>query len=112
MFYEYFHGDTGAGVGASHQTGWTGAIARIMHTCSRRLDAQDRARAEQSGMQLVEQSSQTAEEEIMTQRLFYPSLYQINTRVWLTELSRKLGRPATLDDIPDAELDRLARDGL
>ena len=41
----------------------------------------------------------------------YPSLYQINTRVWLTELSRQLGRPATLDDIPDAELDRLARDG-
>jgi glycosidase len=41
----------------------------------------------------------------------YPSLYQINTRVWLTELSRKLGRPATLDDIPDAELDRLAETG-
>src|SRR5512136_1137836 len=38
----------------------------------------------------------------------YPALYQINTRVWLTELSRKLGRQATLDDIPDAELDRLA----
>ncbi len=32
LFYEYFHGDTGAGVGASHQTGWTGAVARIMHT--------------------------------------------------------------------------------
>ena len=31
LFYEYFHGDTGVGVGASHQTGWTGAIARIMH---------------------------------------------------------------------------------
>jgi glycosidase len=41
----------------------------------------------------------------------YPSLYQINTRVWLTELSTDLGRPATLDDIPDAELDRLARLG-
>jgi hypothetical protein len=41
----------------------------------------------------------------------YPSLYQINTRVWLTELSRNLGRPATLDDIPDAELDRLAEMG-
>src|SRR5512134_1937 len=39
----------------------------------------------------------------------YPSLYQINTRVWLTELSRSLGRRATLDDIPDAELDRLAQ---
>ena len=38
----------------------------------------------------------------------YPSLYQINTRVWLTELSRALGRAATLDDIPDAELDRVA----
>lgn len=35
----------------------------------------------------------------------YPSLYQINTRVWLTELSRNLGRRATLDDVPDAELD-------
>ena len=32
----------------------------------------------------------------------------MNTRVWLTQLSRKLGRPATLDDIPDCELDRLA----
>ena len=41
----------------------------------------------------------------------YPSLYQINTRVWLTELSRALGRPATLDDIPDAELDRVAAMG-
>src|ERR1700722_3416959 len=38
----------------------------------------------------------------------YPALYQINTRVWLTELSRASGRRATLDDIPDAELDRLA----
>ncbi|MCE9608226.1 MAG: alpha-amylase [Planctomycetia bacterium] len=41
----------------------------------------------------------------------YPLLYQINTRVWLTELARKLGRSATLDDIPDAELDRLAQKG-
>jgi hypothetical protein len=40
-----------------------------------------------------------------------PALYQINTRVWLTEFSRQLGRPATLDDIPDAELDRLAEMG-
>lgn len=41
----------------------------------------------------------------------YPLLYQINTRVWLTELSAALGRPATLDDIPDTELDRLAEQG-
>ena len=31
LFYEYFHGDNGAGLGASHQTGWTGIIARAMH---------------------------------------------------------------------------------
>src|SRR4029079_12345873 len=30
-FYEYFHGDNGAGLGASHQTGWTGIVARTMH---------------------------------------------------------------------------------
>src|SRR5215472_1102436 len=41
----------------------------------------------------------------------YPSLYQINTRVWLTELSHALGRPATLDDIADGELDHLAAMG-
>jgi Mannosylglycerate hydrolase MGH1-like glycoside hydrolase domain len=31
LFYEYFHGDNGAGLGASHQTGWTGVIARLLH---------------------------------------------------------------------------------
>jgi glycosidase len=41
----------------------------------------------------------------------YPLLYQINTRVWLTELSHTLGKRATLDDIPDRELDRLAEMG-
>ena len=32
LFHEYFHGDNGAGVGASHQTGWTGCIARIIQS--------------------------------------------------------------------------------
>ena len=41
----------------------------------------------------------------------YPVLYQINTRVWLTELSRTLGKRATLDDIPDVELDALSQKG-
>jgi hypothetical protein len=41
----------------------------------------------------------------------YPSLYQVNTRVWLTALSRSLGRPATLDDVPDADLDRWREQG-
>jgi hypothetical protein len=30
LFYEYFHGDTGKGLGASHQTGWTGLIAKLI----------------------------------------------------------------------------------
>jgi hypothetical protein len=41
----------------------------------------------------------------------YPSLYQVNTRVSLRELSLKLGRQAKLDDYPDATLDRLAEAG-
>ncbi|HXZ28362.1 MAG TPA: hypothetical protein VEG08_10235 [Terriglobales bacterium] len=35
LFYEYFHGDTGEGVGASHQTGWTGLIARVLDLFAR-----------------------------------------------------------------------------
>jgi len=30
LFYEYFHGDNGAGLGASHQTGWTGLVASLL----------------------------------------------------------------------------------
>jgi hypothetical protein len=41
----------------------------------------------------------------------HPSLYQINTRVWLTKLSQLLGRPATLDEIADADLDHLVERG-
>ena len=41
----------------------------------------------------------------------YPALYQVNTRVWLTELARAKARPVTLYDVPDNELDRLAAAG-
>ena len=34
-FYEYFHGDTGRGLGASHQTGWTGLVSELIEMCSR-----------------------------------------------------------------------------
>src|SRR5688572_21019267 len=40
-----------------------------------------------------------------------PILFQVNTRVTLSNLSRKLGRQATLDDFPDSELARLAAEG-
>ena len=35
LYYEYFHGDNGAGLGASHQTGWTGVIARSLDLFAR-----------------------------------------------------------------------------
>jgi hypothetical protein len=38
LFYEYFHGDNGAGLGASHQTGWTGLVAKMIEIFGR-LDA-------------------------------------------------------------------------
>ncbi|OGR83527.1 MAG: hypothetical protein A2636_02490 [Elusimicrobia bacterium RIFCSPHIGHO2_01_FULL_64_10] len=34
LFYEYFNGDNGAGVGASHQTGWTGLVAKLLQQCA------------------------------------------------------------------------------
>ena len=39
LFYEYFHGDNGAGIGASHQTGWTGVVALLIEIFGK-LDAE------------------------------------------------------------------------
>jgi len=39
LFYEYFHGDTGAGVGASHQTGWTGLVAKLLQQSGDRVES-------------------------------------------------------------------------
>jgi len=35
LFYEYFHGETGRGVGASHQTGWTATVAKFVEDLAR-----------------------------------------------------------------------------
>ncbi len=40
LFYEYFHGDNGAGIGASHQTGWTGVVAKLIEIFGR-VDPQE-----------------------------------------------------------------------
>jgi len=55
LFYEYFHGDNGAGLGASHQTGWTGIVARIVHffattTAEQALDAGKRIEPRTAGV--------------------------------------------------------------
>ena len=48
LFYEYFHGDNGAGLGASHQTGWTGAVASLIQLFGM-LDADTLLAAGKSG---------------------------------------------------------------
>jgi hypothetical protein len=53
LFYEYFHADSGAGVGASHQTGWTGVIAFLIHG----FTAVDAEKVMEKGMTAVTQVS-------------------------------------------------------
>jgi hypothetical protein len=48
LFYEYFHGDNGAGLGASHQTGWTGLVAKLIELFGR-LDAPQLLEAGKAG---------------------------------------------------------------
>ena len=38
-FHEYFHGDSGRGVGASHQTGWTGLVAKLLEQTATQMTA-------------------------------------------------------------------------
>jgi hypothetical protein len=47
LFHEYFHGDSGAGVGANHQTGWTGLVIKLMQQSG------ERARRKDLSLQLV-----------------------------------------------------------
>jgi hypothetical protein len=59
LFYEYFHGDNGAGLGASHQTGWTGVVTRLMDYFAR-IDSQDvlaTPRAQLAGRLVQDQTS-------------------------------------------------------
>ena len=53
LFYEYFHGDTGRGLGASHQTGWTALVTRLLEDCclQKRREAR-RQRSESTGRAL------------------------------------------------------------
>src|SRR5690242_15988150 len=46
LFYEYFHGDNGSGVGASHQTGWTGVVAKLLQQSGERVAAGQVSREE------------------------------------------------------------------
>jgi hypothetical protein len=58
LFYEYFHGDNGAGLGASHQTGWTGTVA-VLQDFFGRISADDVLTAEKGRLsdRLVQQQA-------------------------------------------------------
>ena len=49
LFYEYFHGDNGRGVGASHQTGWTGLVAKLLQQSGERAE---KARTEEGDLEI------------------------------------------------------------
>jgi hypothetical protein len=59
LFYEYFHGDTGAGIGASHQTGWTGLIAFLIQGFT---EVEAEQVLEKGMMALTEASAEVAKE--------------------------------------------------
>jgi hypothetical protein len=63
LFYEYFHGDNGAGLGASHQTGWTGIVARAMHLFATTTAEQALESGKMSAVTEVQKSRTVATEE-------------------------------------------------
>lgn len=59
LFYEYFHGDNGAGLGASHQTGWTGVVARLFHLFATTTAEQVQQLGKAAGMVEVQKAPKT-----------------------------------------------------
>jgi hypothetical protein len=64
LFHEYFHGDSGAGLGASHQTGWTGVVTKLMQQSGesgeRSQLSRDQADDRSSDKQIDKKKSETA----------------------------------------------------
>jgi Mannosylglycerate hydrolase MGH1-like glycoside hydrolase domain len=65
LFYEYFHGDDGAGLGASHQTGWTGLVAPLLDIFGR-LDAKTVLETERGKLAARVMMQQVAGEQVQT----------------------------------------------
>jgi hypothetical protein len=80
LFYEYFHGDNGAGLGASHQTGGRELLQNLFSYLEKWM--QNNYLKEGSNLHLIKMVT-TQKNKMKNPR--YPSLYQINTRVWITE---------------------------
>jgi hypothetical protein len=67
LFYEYFHGDNGAGLGASHQTGWTGSVAKLIEIFGR-IDAEHLLELGKSEGFTKQEESEHRQEDLTTSR--------------------------------------------
>jgi hypothetical protein len=57
LFHEYFHGDNGRGVGASHQTGWTGLVAKLIQPRARKSGRDAYGRSGRLGERALQNTS-------------------------------------------------------
>ena len=104
LFYEYFHGDNGAGLGASHQTGWTGLVARVIQM--RRLPRRRTASSSTPSAGCSSTKDPTRDGSAWPAE---PVVYELNTAAWLHDVGRSRRRPRRRwPTVPDAEWD--ARD--
>ncbi len=106
-FFEYFHGDNGAGLGANHQTGWTGLVAKTIQLYGM-LDPRTVA----GGWQTDGVQEGRVGKEDMNAWPKYPVIYEINTWVWLSELSQKYQKPVNLATVPEEEWDAIESFGV
>ena len=94
LFYEYFHGDNGAGLGASHQTGWTGLVARV-------IQVRGYLRPEDLLVERAPAGTSSTEASVtMTAWPSDPVIYELNTAAWLHDVGERAGARATLADVP------------
>ena len=109
LFYEYFHGDNGAGLGASHQTGWTGLVARVIQVRGYlppggppvvRAPREPRVPRRQRNDRTVEPWPAD------------PVIYELNTAAWLHDVGERAGVATTLADVPAAEWDQVTPTGV
>ena len=108
LFFEYFQGDNGAGLGASHQTGWTGVVAKTIQLFGL-LDAK---KVLEGGKACGLHSRKIGTGgKAMNPWPKHPVIYEINTWVWLRELGWKYKRPVDLATMPMEEWDQIASHG-
>ena len=110
QFHEYFHGDNGAGLGASHQTGWTGLVARVIQVRGylRPEDVLSSALRREPGV--PSRSGMNAQ-----RNKAWPSdsvIYELNTAAWLHDVSVRAGVGTTLANVPSAEWDQVTPPGV